>query len=295
MAAVVGLGYIVISAPDLDAWEQFACGLLGMQVAERGEDLLRLRMDDRVYRIEVRREAADTVTVLGWEVASAAGLETIAGRLEAAGYAVTRASGEAAKARLVSGLIGFTDANGLNVEVFYGQRRTDAAFVSPTGARFATGTQGVGHAMQVVADFDTHMRLYVELLGFRLSDYIDIEDGSNRPDGGFLHCNPRHHSMAFGVLPGVAPRIGHIMVEVEDIDTVGRAYDRVVNGEAELRATLGKHSNDKMISFYVKSPSSFEVEYGWNGLRIDDATWVPGRWTTPNLWGHRRQVPHPDL
>lgn len=294
MGSVVGLGYVVINASDLDAWESFGSGLLGMQIAERTPDRLLLRLDDRAYRFDIRRDPSDAVETLGWEVQTAADLEAAAQRLEGAGYAVKRADAGEAKSRLVSDLIAFQDANGVTVEVFYGMRRTAEPWASPTGATFVTGDQGLGHAMQVVGDFDTHWQLYVDLLGFRLSDYIDIEAG-NLPDGGFLHCNPRHHSMAFGVLPGVSPRIGHIMVEVEDIDTLGRAYDRVVNGEAELRSTLGRHSNDKMISFYVKSPSNFEIEYGWHGLRVDDATWTPGRWTTPHLWGHRRQVPHPDL
>jgi hypothetical protein len=33
--------------------------------------------------------------------------------------------------------------------------------------------------------------------------------------------------------------------------------------------TLGKHTNDHMVSFYVYSPERYAVEFGCNGLRVD--------------------------
>ena len=37
--------------------------------------------------------------------------------------------------------------------------------------------------------------------------------------------------------------------------------------------TLGRHTNDLMTSFYVRTPSGFEIEYGTGGLVVDDDTW----------------------
>ncbi len=34
--------------------------------------------------------------------------------------------------------------------------------------------------------------------------------------------------------------------------------------------TLGKHTNDQMVSFYVYSPERYAIECGWNGLRVLD-------------------------
>jgi 3,4-dihydroxy-9,10-secoandrosta-1,3,5(10)-triene-9,17-dione 4,5-dioxygenase len=78
------------------------------------------------------------------------------------------------------------------------------------------------------------------------------------------------------------------MFEVDDIDTVGRAYDKVLDGEAPLSSTFGKHSNDQMLSFYVNTPSGFGLEYGTAGLLVDDATWTPARFDVPSFWGHKR-------
>ena len=52
----------------------------------------------------------------------------------------------------------------------------------------------------------------------------------------------------------------HLMFEVTDLDLVGRAWDKVLDGAAPIASTLGKHTNDEMSSFYVRSPSGFQIE-----------------------------------
>ncbi len=286
MPEVRSLGYVVISAGDLDAWETFATELVGLQVAERTEDRLRLRNDQAWYRLDVQRGDAEGVTTLGWEVSGPAELVEFAKILESAGYDVTEESADVARDRGAMGVISFTDPDGLRVELFYGQKVDKRKFVSPTGADFVTGEGGLGHVFQLVNDEERFRQLYLELLGFKLSDYIEF----GPIFGTFTHCNPRHHSFAFAAVPNAPKGIGHIMFEVEDIDTVGRAYDKVVKeGIAPLAISFGRHSNDQMMSFYVNSPSGFQIEYGTGGLLIDDSTWRPSRFDVPNFWGHEHQ------
>jgi hypothetical protein len=45
-----------------------------------------------------------------------------------------------------------------------------------------------------------------------------------------------------------------------------------------------------MVSFYVMTPSGFEVEYGWGGRLVDDATWIVQRHDRGTLWGHKPQI-----
>ena len=67
-----------------------------------------------------------------------------------------------------------------------------------------------------------------------------------------------------------------------------RAVAVVKAKAAPLAMTLGLHSNDEMISFYARSPSGFQIEYGTGGLLIDDAEWLPPRFDVPSFWGHVR-------
>jgi hypothetical protein len=58
--------------------------------------------------------------------------------------------------------------------------------------------------------------------------------------------------------------------------------------EGQIAARLGRHPNDLMMSFYMRTPSPLLVEYGWGGREVDDATWQPEEMTSVgSLWGHQ--------
>jgi len=81
------------------------------------------------------------------------------------------------------------------------------------------------------------------------------------------------------------------MLETNSLDDVGSGLDAATKSGATLATTLGRHTNDQMVSFYVVTPSGFEVEYGWGGRLIDDSVWQVQRHDRGALWGHKVQVP----
>jgi hypothetical protein len=105
----------------------------------------------------------------------------------------------------------------------------------------------------------------------------------------FLHCNPRHHTLALAPVPSPR-RLNHIMLQLESMDDVGVGLDRARSGGVEISSSLGRHTNDRMISFYMQTPSGFDVEYGYGGVEIDDATWQPATYHAPSLWGHKGRL-----
>lgn len=285
MAAVRSLGYAIIDSTDLDAWEAFGTEVLGLQLSLKSADRLEFRMDDKVYRFVIQRAAADGLNRVGYEVAGPKELDEIASSLEAAGYDVVRHTDAEAAARQVTGLVSFPDPEGmLTIELYFGLSDTIERFVSPTGATFKVGVNGIGHLNQGVENTATYAKLYFDLLGFRLSDHIAYASGRTST---FLHCNPRHHSYGFANATAERPAgIGHLMIEVTDLNVVGRAWDKVQAGAAPILSTLGEHTNDRMVSFYVRCPSGFGFEYGTGAIEIDDETWTAGRHTEAHTWGH---------
>ena len=283
MAEVRSLGYVVVEATDLDAWKAYACDLLGLQAVVDTPDRLLLRLDEKAYRVDIRRGDTDAVSSIGWEVKGQRELDELAKSLESNGYSVKRADSEAAGLRRVSGLVEFDDPEGQRLELFWGLQEATDRFASPTGARFVTGAGGMGHIFQFVHDNDAYDKLYFDVLGFKLSDYIDFGPGMS---GTFTHCNERHHSFAWAPAPFMPPGVGHLMFEVDELDFVGRAWSKSQQGAAPIMMQFGKHTNDEMLSFYSKTPSGFQVEYGYGGKLIDDATWTPSRYNAPSYWGH---------
>ena len=81
--------------------------------------------------------------------------------------------------------------------------------------------------------------------------------------------------------------MGHIMIEAQSLDDVGRAYDIVRDKNIPLMLEMGKHTNDLTHSFYLFTPSGFAIEYGYGGRLIDDATWEVRSYDSPKLWGHK--------
>jgi hypothetical protein len=105
-----------------------------------------------------------------------------------------------------------------------------------------------------------------------------------------MRCNARHHSIALAHLP-LKKKLQHLMIEVQSIDDVGRALYRCMDAGVHISLTLGRHSNDDMLSFYPLSPSGFDIEYGWAGLEVDDDSWHVLKHDTNSAWGHRYQRP----
>ena len=162
--------------------------------------------------------------------------------------------------------------------------------VSPYGTRFVTGDQGLGHVVLPVLNDSETLAFYTDLLGFRLRDSMRMPgEFFGRPGGQvwmrFLGCCPRHHSLALAPMSPAAG-IVHLMVEVATLDDVGRALDRCTRRKAPISSTLGRHANDLMVSFYVQTPSGFDIEYGTDGQVVDDSTWVSRESTAVSLWGH---------
>ena len=101
----------------------------------------------------------------------------------------------------------------------------------------------------------------------------------------FLGINQRHHSLALAPMP-LPTKIVHLMIEVDSLDGVGRTWDRCLRKGIKPTSTMGRHANDLMVSFYLKTPGGFDVEYGTDGQLVDDNTWVARETTAVSLWGH---------
>lgn len=289
MTSVSQLGYWGFEVSDVAAWESFATRVLGLSVADREESgVLRMRMDEYAWRIALEPGSADDLAYVGWELANERSLDEIGERLSKAGIRVEPGKPEQCEARQVEGLLACEDPAGVPTELYWGPRMAVSNFCSPSVASgFCAGEQGAGHMVVSAPDPEATRHFYTELLGLRLTDFIDIELGSVPLHLTFLHANARHHSLAFSGLP-LPKRIHHFMLEARAFDEVGAAYDRALDAGVPIAMGLGRHANDRMFSFYAQTPSGFDVEFGWGGVQVDDECWRVARYTSMSEWGHRR-------
>jgi 2,3-dihydroxybiphenyl 1,2-dioxygenase len=286
-----GLGYVGVNAPDPEQWARFATGVCGLMLAPNvpgkpgdrpgfaADGSAYLKLDARTWRVAVHR-GAPGLAYLGVEIASLPALEAAVGELERRGVHARRGSPDELQARGVGALAVLDDPAGNRVELF-ASPALDHGFRSPVGAEFVTAG-GMGHAVLVVPDVDAALRFYREILGFARSDFFRGPGISVH----FLRCTPRHHSVAL-IGPAPAGALHHLMFELTSLDGVGQALDRALAADAPISSTLGRHINDRAVSFYVRSPAGFDVEVGWDPV-LCGSDWVENEFAgTGDVWGHR--------
>lgn len=292
MIDIKSMGYVRVASTDLSAWELFAEKVIGLvRATGPTEGHLYYRNDEVSARLVVFPSGVDELACVGWEVADHAALDAARDHLKNASVEFEEGTADELAERRVQELVRFRDPFDNVFELFHGITYERREAVSPYGHTFVTGEQGMGHVVLPVIDDVEALRFYTETLGFRLRDSMSMPgEFVGKPAGSkvwlrFLGINPRHHSLAFLPMPNPSKCV-HIMLEVERLDDVGRALERVRKYKAPLSATLGRHMNDQMVSFYVKSPGGFDIEFGTDGLTVDDARWVARESTAVSYWGH---------
>lgn len=288
MIDIRALAYVVARHPQLPAWRDFGEQVLGMQaLAAPGGDLW-LKMDERACRFIIEKSPESRYFASGWELPTVEAFAAAAEALRAAKVTFHAATEQEKISRNCIDMLWFLDPSGNRHELALGFKTDFHRPVSPTGTVFVTGDMGMGHTALPAPKFDDTWQLMSGVLGFGLSDFMHHQPDPKAPVTRiyFAHCNNgRHHSLALAEMAMPSGCV-HMMVEVPDMDEVGRAMDRRLKHGAKLMATLGRHVNDRMTSFYLLSPSGFAIEYGYGGRVVDWSRNVVHQTTEVSLWGH---------
>jgi 3,4-dihydroxy-9,10-secoandrosta-1,3,5(10)-triene-9,17-dione 4,5-dioxygenase len=280
--SIESLGYLRLSSPQVDRWHTLATEVVGLMHdhGRFGQGDHRYRLDDHPGRLVV--EPADTagLDAIGFQVQGRAALESLAACVERAGIAVEALGEDETAARGVLAAVRFRDPGGAPVELYCGPILDHVPCATPLVSAFVTGGQGLGHVVISTPDVDASVEFYAGVLGFEERNRMPL------PGSGmsFLSPNARHHSIGVLQMPGPASLL-HLMVQMATLDDVGRALDRVAKQDMALMFTLGRHTNDHMVSFYVYTPDGSAIEVGWGGLEVA----MPSSLTVitrPSIWGH---------
>lgn len=286
MNLIKQLSYLVIESEKHQEWTTYAAEFMGMQTRQDGE-LLKIRMDEFAYRFIIKPGSSEDLFALGLLVDSPQALRQLEDQLVAKGVEVQHGTPEEKASREVSDLIWVSDPEGLRIEITCSPTIDTNPVPTPlVDGGFVTGNKGFGHVALCAADLAAAENFYMNVLGFKLTDYI-VQDIQGIPiNFTFMHVNPRHHTIALAGLPSPT-RLNHMEVQVRDMDVIGRAMQRAKDQDISFYMNLGRHPNDRMLSFYVNTPSSFALEIGGCGLEIDDeSSWQVRTYNAISEWGH---------
>jgi 2,3-dihydroxybiphenyl 1,2-dioxygenase len=293
MTTIQEIMQVGVGMPDCERFVNFARDMLGFPATtSRDGKVTYVRPDRYQHRIAARTAAAPVLNYIGFDVGGRDELAEWEAKLETEGIDWRRGSRDECAERHVAGFIEFNDPDGHPLALAYGFE------VNEELVRYTCelSVLGLGHVLLTVKDTQRSHDFYTHVLGFRLSDWIHIDDHIRLC---FLRCNARHHSIAFAPCqPGKSPRLQHVMLEVESLDDVMRTYHFLRVRKAPIGMGPGRHPNCQTVHVYVQTPGGFAVEFGWGHRRLDDATHQPIVYpagTPVDIWGGDIQSPEFEL
>ena len=260
------LGYLRIESADVAAWREFGIRILGLTEGRGPEDgALYLRMDDFPARL---------VIVPGSTVS---GCSPPAGRWPTRPSWPTSGAGPRRRGRRGQGrhprrtrrapggrtCCASTTPRATPIEVFCGAALEHRPAVSPYGNTFVTGRNGPRARRAAGAGRGRrrarllHRACSASGCGTRCgcrAEFFGGAPGDPPVWFRFLGCNPRHHSLALAPMPAPA---GDRAPDDRGGDAGRRRPGpRTVHagGESPVSASLGRHANDLMVSFYAAHP-----------------------------------------
>lgn len=282
MASVTDLQYVALAVPDLAAERDFFTRVWGLEeVAEdAGKIYLAAAPSAHPYVIRLRQDDEKKTDLVGFTAASAADVDALFAKVQAAGGKVISPPGPA------EGPAGgyacrFFDPDGRALEIVAGATQRTPRELGKAEAVPLRISHVVFHSPQHKA----LVEWYSDVLGFRLSDWLgDFM--------AFLRCNSAHHRVA--VLPG-PPALNHVAFDVRSVDDLMRGLARMTGAGVQLQWGPGRHTAGNNTFTYYSSPNGNTVEYTSDLDEVDEASWQPTVYT-PGLevmdqWGTGRIIP----
>ena len=293
MGTIHDIVQVGVDVTDRERFEKFACDMLGFPVTRSTDGKVTyVRPDQYQHRIAACTASEPALRYVGFDVGGPEELTEWETTLTAEGIDWRRSTPVECIERHVTNFIEFKDPDGHHLALAYGFE------VDKEPVRYTRDLSvlRLGHVLLTVEDTQRTHDFYTSVLGFRLSDWVCVDDNVRLC---FLRCNARHHSMAFApCMPGKSPRLQHIMLEVESLDDVMRSYHFLRIHKAPIGMGPGRHVNCQTTHVYVQTPGGFAVEFGWGHRRLDDTrhqpvVYPPG--SPVDIWGGDIQSPEFEL
>lgn len=287
------MGYAVIQSNKIDDWRRFLKQGLGLHLESESSDTLAFRMDSHQRRFMIERGPAEDFVALGYQIRDQGAMNTVMERLKARNIPAENGSPEEAAKRGVKAFVRVRGPKDIQLELFTEALESNEPLNMLTSG-FVTGDSGMGHVAITSKLPEKMRRFWQEIFDARLSDVVSQKVGGVMLDVTFLRLNERHHSVAIAAVRGmpldpIRTKVQHLNIVASTMEDLVGAYERLKDLGFEMAHEIGQHPNDKEMSFYVFSPSGFEIELGWDALKVNEATWKSAHHDAISIWGHRPQ------
>ncbi len=241
---IAKLGYAGFNTPDVEALLAYYTNVLGLTLVERGGDgavYLRSVLDHHTIVLYPAKEQG--LRHVGLQLKGGQTLENVVSQLHEHGIAVqTQSDAQPGVAKQLQ----FTDPEGTELHLYTAMEQVHDSFPEA-----GIVPEKLGHIALSVHDVQKMAEFYQQVLGFRVSDWI--EDFFV-----FLRCNPDHHTMNF--VRSKYQKMNHIAFQLKDWSHIQRACDHLYTNSIPLVWGPGRHGVGHNIFTYHRDPDKQTVE-----------------------------------
>lgn len=248
------LGYLALTVTDIEASTRFLTEVFGLDLADEGEDGARyFRVGPGRHDLMLTQADHASCVRTAWELQSPADLEAAFAHFDALGLRPAWVDPAECRRLAIARAFRFTDkVIGATWEYFIEM----VNFCSPLRNRL-TSFQGGKHFGIYVPDNAAMTRFVCDEAGFLMSDYI----GEKQISLVRAWPNPNHHSIGMVDAPNKPARLHHIAFMVDEIDDIGRLFNRCRNSGIDIHFGIGRHPTSGSIHLYIYGPDNFVWEY----------------------------------
>ena len=241
---IAKIGYAGFNTPDIEAMLTYYTKVIGFTLVERGGDgsaYLRGILDHHTIVLYPAQESG--LRHIGFQIGGNQTLKDAAAQLRAQGIATeTQTDAQPGIAEQLQ----FTDPEGTTLHIYSAMEQVHDSF-----PEVGIVPEKLGHVAMAVHDAKRCADFYQQVLGFRVSDWI--EDFFV-----FMRCNPDHHTMNF--LQTKYQKMHHIAFQLKDWAHVQCACDHLYNHQIPLLWGPGRHGAGHNIFTYHHNPDKEIVE-----------------------------------
>jgi len=275
IAHASSISHVALKTLDVEQQAKFYTQMVGLGETERDNSgRVYLRCNENHHAVVLIPSTETGIDHYALHMGSTANLEAAAAALSHAGIPYETET----NTKLGQGnALRLRDPDGYVIELI-----GEMTQVNPHYGPRAVQPRKLGHITLLVQDCKQSAAFYSEVLGFRISDWVD-------DIFLWMRCNPDHHGIAFAKAPADS-KLHHFAFEVKDFSYLARQADHLMNNNHTLLYGPGRHGPGENHFEYFRDPENNLIEFLSNIQQIwDDTTYEPKIWDSRqrwvNLWG----------
>ena len=282
---VAHLGHVELLTPVPEKSLDFFVDIMGMTESGRAGDSVYLRGWDDYERYSLKLTGSQTSGLghAAFRARSPQALQRRVKALDASGAGLGWVENELGHGPAYQ----FTDPDGHRLELYYETEWYQAPeplrpSLKNQPQRFparGVNVRRIDHFNCLAADIAANRRFFEDVLGFRLTEQIVLDDGVEA--GMWLTCTNKSYDFAYTREGhGVKGRFHHLTYALDSRDEVLRAADIFLEGGVHIETGPHKHAVQQTFFLYVWEPGGNRIEVANAGARLVLAPdWKPIVWS----------------